>query len=47
MIVYAASPTKTLAIVLVTVGIVALLAAIFTLLYIFVFSRNAVKKQVR
>ena len=30
MIVYAASPTKTLAIVLVTVGIVALLAAIFT-----------------
>ncbi len=47
MIVYEASTTKTIGIVLIITGIVALLAAVFTLLYIFVFSRNAVKKQVR
>ena len=47
MIVYADSPTKTIGIVFIIVGIVALLAVVFTLLYIFVFSRNAVKKQVR
>lgn len=47
MLVYEASTTKTIATVLIIVGVVALLAAIFTLLYIFVFSRNSVKKQVR
>ena len=38
---------KPVAVVLLVIGIVAVSIAIFILLYIFVFSRNAIKKQVR
>ena len=47
MNVFSALSGKTIGIILIVVGVVALLSVIGALLYIFVFSRNAVKKQVR
>ena len=43
----AASTGKTVAVVLIVIGIIAVLTVLGILLYIFVFSRNAIKKQVR
>ncbi len=47
MNILAATSGKTIATVFIVIGIVAVLAALGILLYIFVFSRNAVKKQIR
>lgn len=41
------STGQTIGIILIVIGIVAVLAVLFILLYIFVFSRNAYKKQIR
>ena len=47
MNILASTSGKTIATVFIIIGIVAVLAALGILLYIFVFSRNAVKKQIR
>ena len=47
MTVYDGLTTKTIGIIIIVIALVALTAVIVALLYIFVFSRNAVKKQVR